>query len=859
MATVNKNFVIKNGLEVDISTLVVDATNNRVGINTTNPSSSSLQVWAVGGAAHRTEIDGRSLELGVGVTNLPAYIDIHTADDVSGYNDYSARIIKGGGTAGGLTFVNRGTGYINFSTEIPTTQAETNRLVISSDGNVGIGSNIPASKLHVEGGATWLNRSSDTSIRANVLTASMSPGSNYTPGADPGDTLRNTSLISKGSTRAVIFSMRNIDDGAQAFWDFIADANTDKFYIQRGGAYAPAISWDTSGNVGIGTTTSDEKLRVQGNIVATGTTSLFGGSGQAGTLNPTIQSIGKTLTNVGDVSYNFSAYNNTGNSEYLITLQKKLQSPNGWMSSPWRLQRLVDSTWMSWIGFGDAFGNAGIRFGGGTSTVSPEAVPELMCIRSDGAVGIGTTIPTAKLDVVGLLNIRDAGSGNSGILSLQGITGSGTGCVISSTFATGAYGPLYLKTNNKDTMILFANNNVGMGTTSATISKLFVDDVTDTNGSGVTIVGSNQLLLKPTYTSNETVIHRNDGTNYYILLSNAGTNPSSVFNSLRPFYIQLNTGNVTLGHAVTISGTLSTGQNTIFRTPGAATSTQITARHYQNIGGGTLSFEGTAGQLFSISNEFADPLFTVSDASGIPSIEVNTNGNVQLAPYGGNVGIGTTNPSTPLHILYSSNTAFDTNNIINGGTNNNIIGLTISNVDSSTNPEAAIFLTAGNSGVTQHSISVRRTGVSTGDLIFRRRTSAATLESMRILNNGNVGIGTTNPTEKLHVIGNILASGTITGSSDIKFKTNIQTIPNALDKVLQLRGVEFDRIDMNGEHQIGVIAQEIEKIIPEVVYGEDGTKSVAYGNIVAVLIEAIKELSAEVESLKTQLNSYTQN
>ena len=116
---------------------------------------------------------------------------------------------------------------------------------------------------------------------------------------------------------------------------------------------------------------------------------------------------------------------------------------------------------------------------------------------------------------------------------------------------------------------------------------------------------------------------------------------------------------------------------------------------------------------------------------------------------------------------------------------------------------------------------------------------------------GNIGVGTTTPTQKLHVIGNILTSGTLTENSDIKLKTNIQIIPNALDKVLQLRGVEFDRIDMDDEHQIGVIAQEVEKIIPEVVYGEE-TKSVAYGNIVAVLIEAIKELTQRVTELENK-------
>jgi hypothetical protein len=103
--------------------------------------------------------------------------------------------------------------------------------------------------------------------------------------------------------------------------------------------------------------------------------------------------------------------------------------------------------------------------------------------------------------------------------------------------------------------------------------------------------------------------------------------------------------------------------------------------------------------------------------------------------------------------------------------------------------------------------------------------------------------------------GNITASGNVTGYSDETLKDNVQTIPNALDKVIQLRGVEFDRNDIEGNpHQIGVIAQEVEKIIPEVVQANtDGIKSVAYGNLVGLLIEAIKDLKEEVNELKARL------
>tara|TARA_Y100001972_G_scaffold16555_1_gene18000 strand:- start:1725 stop:3014 length:1290 start_codon:yes stop_codon:yes gene_type:complete len=87
--------------------------------------------------------------------------------------------------------------------------------------------------------------------------------------------------------------------------------------------------------------------------------------------------------------------------------------------------------------------------------------------------------------------------------------------------------------------------------------------------------------------------------------------------------------------------------------------------------------------------------------------------------------------------------------------------------------------------------------------------------------------------------------------SDERLKSNIETIPNALDKVLQMRGVNFDK---NGHKSMGVIAQEVQKIIPEVVSTEnkDGEEylGVAYPNMVGVLIEAIKDLQKQVDELK---------
>ena len=94
--------------------------------------------------------------------------------------------------------------------------------------------------------------------------------------------------------------------------------------------------------------------------------------------------------------------------------------------------------------------------------------------------------------------------------------------------------------------------------------------------------------------------------------------------------------------------------------------------------------------------------------------------------------------------------------------------------------------------------------------------------------------------------GAITSSGDVTAFSDARLKTGIRNIDNALNMVGDMRGVYFIK---DGEAGTGVIAQEVEKILPEVV--KDGEyKSVAYGNMVGVLIEAIKELKKEVETLK---------
>ena len=108
-------------------------------------------------------------------------------------------------------------------------------------------------------------------------------------------------------------------------------------------------------------------------------------------------------------------------------------------------------------------------------------------------------------------------------------------------------------------------------------------------------------------------------------------------------------------------------------------------------------------------------------------------------------------------------------------------------------------------------------------------------------------------TGNLTILGNITAYGS---PSDLRLKENIATIENPLDKVSQLRGVTFNYKE-DGSKSTGLIAQELEKVLPEVVYetedindSDNKFKAVRYGNVVGLLVEAIKELKAEVEELK---------
>lgn len=146
-------------------------------------------------------------------------------------------------------------------------------------------------------------------------------------------------------------------------------------------------------------------------------------------------------------------------------------------------------------------------------------------------------------------------------------------------------------------------------------------------------------------------------------------------------------------------------------------------------------------------------------------------------------------------------------------------------------------------------------GTGSGENVTINSTTHAT-KGYVLLNTGggNVGIGTSSPGQALEVNGSVKATAYIS-TSDRRLKTNIESLQGSLDKIKQLRGVSFDW-KKDGQHEIGLIAQEVEEIYPDLVVTDSitGLKAVKYSSLVSPLIEATKELSVRCEMSQKQMD-----
>jgi len=197
----------------------------------------------------------------------------------------------------------------------------------------------------------------------------------------------------------------------------------------------------------------------------------------------------------------------------------------------------------------------------------------------------------------------------------------------------------------------------------------------------------------------------------------------------------------------------------------------------------------------------------------------------------GKVGIGIDTPLTPLHIKDDS---VDANTCLRLENDNQVWDLC-------------------NRGEDQDKFKLFDVSFNLSPLVVEKSSPN---NSIYIKSGGGVGIGTDNPSESLDVVGNITASGKVSSTSDIRIKENIELISNPIEKVKALSGYTFNK---KGENLrlVGLIAQEVEKVLPEAVSeNQDGIKSLAYGNLVALLVECIKKQDERIEQLEKTIQKF---
>jgi hypothetical protein len=227
-------------------------------------------------------------------------------------------------------------------------------------------------------------------------------------------------------------------------------------------------------------------------------------------------------------------------------------------------------------------------------------------------------------------------------------------------------------------------------------------------------------------------------------------------------------------------------------------------------------------------------------------------GNNIYSSHTGNLGLGTTAPNDEIHIKKDVNS---------------FVGLTIENTDAGSSSTERISFTDENGSLCFIQANDDNSIAGPAFTIANNRPNGymawntGGTARMTLSNAGNLGIGSTVPSQRLHVVGNICATGTIGACSDIRYKTNIASLTNALTSIMSLHGIYYNwdkekigRDAYTKARQIGFSAQEIEQYFPEIVQTDaKGYKAIDYSRLTPILVEAIKEQQQTIVQQKEEM------
>ena len=502
---------------------------------------------------------------------------------------------------------------------------------------------------------------------------------------------------------------------------------------------------------------------------------------------------------------------------------------------------------------------------------------------NEGNVGLGTTTPSSKLTVQGDGKFTGVVTATTFIGNLTGYaTNAGIATYAPNagiaTYATNAGIATYatnagIATYATNAGIATYATNAGIATNViggiASVTSLFVNTL------GISTLGTVKISSGIVTATTGVVTYYGDGSNLTNLptsipVDNIATNspraitfiPTGVATTSRigvnlnylsfvpsnGGLLGINTNNPQYNLHVFGDGRFvgNVTANNFYGTASYATTSGIAtyATNLKNGSGGQIPYQSAADNTTFLANGSAGNLLQSNGGTSAPSwtspqgLTIGYANTAGIATFATNAGIATfaTNAGISTFATNAGIATFATT----AGISTNVIG--------------------GIASVTQLNVS----GVSTftnGPVLIGSATSTGTAaQPLQVSGgayvSGNAGIGTTNPTSKLTVVGDVLVVGVVTATdfnsaSDAKLKTNIQPIADPLEKVTQIQGVSFNWIKDN-KPSMGVIADELQKVLPELVSDTD-PKTVNYNGLIGLLIEVVKEQQEKIQSLEQRI------
>ena len=476
---------------------------------------------------------------------------------------------------------------------------------------------------------------------------------------------------------------------------------------------------------------------------------------------------------------------------------------------------LISGTGATTVTYNDAAGTLVVSSTDTNTQLSDADIAAMGYIKTD----TNTQLTDAEIAAFGYIKTdTNTQRTNEEIQDVVGAAISGSGAT--SVTYNDAAGTITVSSTDTNTQ-LSDSDIAAFGYTKGNETVTLSGDITGSGTTSITTsiasnaVGANELNVSGNGTSGQVLASDGDGTFSWTEVS--GGIEGSIANT------QIAFGNGTdsvagdadftfASKTLTLGGDSGTGNLVAQLITGEA----LTSNNYINLAN-YIQHQSDTNTKFGFP---ANDTFTI-ETSGSERMRVNSSGNV---------GISEVSPDTLLHVTKNTNS--------HSWSHNSNVLATFENSSS-----AYINIVSGNSN--QGEVWFSDAALS-GRGRLRYDHSSDTMEIW----------GASTPKAYIYSSGNMTITGSLTENSDERLKENVNTIENALDKVNSLRGVEYNMIaDDSKTKKLGLIAQEVEAVVPELVHDNEEYKSVAYSNTVALLVESIKELTDKVNDLQSQIDA----